>query len=251
MRLCLAALDAGLDIAGARLLVEGEPVTEARLAVVRRAGVQAGCRYAAMEAGPIGYWCLAPEAPDEVHVAGDLHAIVQPEAPARGHPRPFFLTSLRPTAPVEMLNVSLGDVAVATSRSCGCPLDRSGWTMHMHTIRSFEKLTVAGMTLPDAAVLGVLDDTLPTRFGGHPTDYQLVEDTTVASGSALRLILHPRLGPLNAGTVVDEFLAGIGQTGSAERVMAETWREAGIVEVERRPPHTTATGKILHVHQLT
>ncbi len=251
VRLCLAALDAGLDIEGAQFLLEGEPVTEARLAIIRRAGAQAGCRYAAMEAGPIGYWCLAPEAPDEIHVVGDLHVIVQPEPAARGHPRPFLLTSLRPTAPIEMLNVSLGDVAVATSRRCGCPLDECGWGTHLHTIRSFEKLTVAGMTLPDAAVVRTLDETLPARFGGHPTDYQLVEDTTAAAGPALRLLVDPRLGALDAGAVVDQFLGGIGQAGDAERVMAEAWRAAEILRVERRPAHTTATGKILHVHQLS
>jgi hypothetical protein len=250
VRLCLAALDAGLDIEGAQFLLEGEPVTEARLAVIRRAGARAGCRYAAMEAGPIGYWCLAPEAPDEVHVVGDLHAIIQPEPAVRGHPRPFFLTSLRPTAPIEMLNVSLGDVAVATLRRCGCPLEQCGWNMHLHTIRSFEKLTVAGMTLPDAAVIRMLDETLPARFGGHPTDYQLVEDTTAAAGPGLRLLVHPRLGALDVAAVVDQFLIGIGQAGDAERVMAEAWRAAGILRVERRLAETTATGKILHVHQL-
>jgi hypothetical protein len=250
VRLCLAALDGTLDIAGAQFLVEGEPVTAVRLDAIHRAGAQAGCRYAAMECGPIGYWCLAPEAPDEVHVVSDLHAIVQAEMAQRECPSPFFLTSLRPTAPIVLLNVSLGDVAVATSRPCGCPLGLLGWTMHLHTIRSFEKLTVAGMTLPDAAVIRVLDETLPGRFGGHPTDYQLVENSTAGAGPALTLLLHPRLGPLDAGAVVDEFLAGVGRVGDPERVMAEVWRAAGIPVVERRPAHTTVTGKILHVHQL-
>lgn len=250
MRLCRAALDAGVDLAGAELLIEGEPVTEARLAAIRAAGVRAGCRHAAMESGPIGYWCLAPEAPDEVHLASDLHALARPPAAPGGVPGPFLLSSLRPTAPLILLNVSLGDVAVVTERDCGCPLQVLGWTTHLHTIRSYEKLTVGGMTLSDSRILRALEELLPGRFGGGSADYQLVEDTGGDGASPLRLLVDPRVGPLNAEAMREAFLTALGHGDGHEQVVAAARREARLPEVERRPPHPTATGKILHVHHL-
>ena len=51
----------------------------------------------------------------------------------------------------------------------------SATTLAFHTIRSHEKLTAGGMTLLDTDVIRLLDEVLPARFGGAPTDYQLVE----------------------------------------------------------------------------
>ena len=48
--------------------------------------------------------------------------------------------------------------------------------------------------------------------------------------------------------MVDAFLTSIGRGAGAEQVMARMWRDAGFLQVERRPPYPTATGKILHLH---
>jgi hypothetical protein len=103
------------------------------------------------------------------------------------------------------------------------------------------------MTFADGAVVRVLEEVLPARFGGGPTDYQLVEADGVAGGT-LRLLVDPRLGPLDPERVIEAFLAAIGPGSGAERVMSLAWREAGLVRVERRPPVATASGKILHLH---
>src|SRR5262249_30164127 len=63
--LCGAALAAGLDLRGAQFTVGGEPVTEARLNAVRRAGGQALPIYGTAEADTIGHPCLAPATPDD------------------------------------------------------------------------------------------------------------------------------------------------------------------------------------------
>ncbi len=70
----------------------------------------------------------------------------------------------------------MGDQAVVSERACGCPYQQLGWTTHLHGIRSFEKLTAAGMTFLDTDVIRVLEEVLPGRFGGIPSDYQLVEE---------------------------------------------------------------------------
>jgi hypothetical protein len=122
VRLCQAAQDAGLDIRGAWLTVVGEPVTAARLAAIRRAGASALPRYGSVETGPLGYGCLVPEASDDVHLFHDLVALVRldPDEGVPGLPAGALLSSsIRPTLPLILLNVSLGDQAIMGRRACG------------------------------------------------------------------------------------------------------------------------------------
>jgi hypothetical protein len=229
----------------------GEPVTEARLAAIRRTGAEVGVRYAIIECSSIGHGCLAPEAPDEVHFLGDLHALIQRglDVEVQGLPADaLFLSSLRLSAPYVLLNVSMGDEAIVDRRACGCPLERFGWRTHLRTVRSHEKLTAAGMTVLDSDVIRILEEVLPGRFGGGPTDYQLVETAEGSGDSRLRLIAHPALGQLDETALIDTFLCAVARRGGAEAIMAQMWRDARLLRVERRPLHTTGTGKILHLH---
>jgi hypothetical protein len=251
IRLCRAAAAAGLDLAGAQLRLYGEPVTATRLDVIRRSGADARAICTTAEAWRIGEPCLEPEAPDEVHLVDDVHALIQPgSADSRPDvpPDALLLTSLRPRAPVLFLNTSLGDEAVVTTRRCGCALERVGWGTHLSRIRSYEKLTAAGMTFLDWDVIRILDDVLPSRFGGGPTDYQVVEDEAVDGRPRIRLLVHPAVGSLDSDAVVRAFLDAIGAGSGAARMMARVWGDADVVTLERRPPVATATGKILHLH---
>jgi hypothetical protein len=251
VRLCEAARAARLDLDGARLFLYGEPVTAPRLAVIRRAGAVAKALYIATETWYLGEGCLAPAAVDDVHFLSDLHAMIQAGADGDpfGLPAPALLvTSLRPTAPVVLLNVALGDQAVVDDRSCGCPMEGLGWTRHLHTIRSYEKLTAGGMTFLDTDVIRVLEEVLPARFGGVPTDYQLVEDEGEGGLARIRLLVRPEVGPADPGAVAEAFLAAISPGAGVERIMGEVWRDGQILRVERRAPFTTASGKILHLH---
>jgi hypothetical protein len=251
VRLCQTALDDGIDLTGAQFTAASEPLTAARLDIIRKSGAQAWCQYSTVESGAIGRGCLAPAHPDEVHLHHDRLAMIQAEAgDASSLPaRTVMLTSLRPTAsPFVLLNVSMGDVAEVTARQCGCPLERLGWTTHLHTIRSFEKLTAAGMTFLDTDVIRVLEEILPAHFGGVPTDYQLVEQADEAGRSRLRLLVHPAVGAVDPAAVRDAFLTGVSQGTGGQRLMGLVWRDADLLSVERRAPLATAAGKILHLH---
>jgi len=250
-QLCQAALETGLNLAGARFTMGSEPITAARLAVVHRAGADALPYYASIDCGPIGYGCRAPSAPDDLHLLHDFQAVIQPgdDGPGIGLPGDALLIStLRAAAPFLLFNVSLGDRAVIDRRSCGCPLERVAWGTHIREVRSFEKLTAGGMTFLDLDLVRILEEALPGRFGGGPTDYQLVEEESENGRPGLRLLVHPRVGPLDPQAVIDAFLEGIGRGSGANRVMALAWRDAHFVRVERRPPIRTAVGKILHLH---
>src|SRR5262245_6353282 len=104
VRVCQAACERSVDLAGARFTVSGEPITAAKVEAIRRSRADVTARYGSMESGPIGYGCLNPTVEDDVHVFDDLHGIVQPD-----HDRALLITSLRPNTAVVMLNLSMGD----------------------------------------------------------------------------------------------------------------------------------------------
>ena len=97
-------------------------------------------------------------------------------------------------------------------------------------------------------MIRVLEETLPSRFGGGPTHYQLVEEEDADGRPVLRLLVHPAVGPLSPETVADAFLSAIGADRGAQQVMSRAWRDARMLRVERRAPIVTASGKILHLH---
>jgi hypothetical protein len=251
VRVCGAAFQAGVGLTGARLTLSGEPVTAARLDVVRRTGAVPRPCYSTMESGPIGYGCLAPVAADDVHVLHDMNAIVQGGViGVRGEPPSdaLFVSSLRPTASPVLFNVALGDQAILERRACGCPLEALGWTTHVRAVRSYEKLTTGGMTFLDVDVIRVLEEVLPARFGGVPTDYQLVEEETPEGGARLTLRVHPGVGTVADDAVLETLLDELSQGAGAQRVMARIWRDASLLRVERHAPSATPSGKILHLH---
>jgi hypothetical protein len=251
VHLCRAATDAGLRLDGVQFTLGSEPTTAARLAVIRKSGAEAVPNYGSAECGFIAYGCLRPTTPSDLHLLDDLHAVIQQDSGPgddTGGLGPLLVSSLHPAASLVLLNVSLGDHALLDRRACGCPLERLGWRTHLSMLRSHEKLTVGGMAFADADVVHVLEEQLPGRFGGCPSDYQLVEDEARDGRPRLRLLVHPSVGPVDPRAVADALLAGLGTGSGAERIMALAWREGDVLRVERRAPYVTPSGKILHVH---
>ena len=249
VRVCREAERTGSSLSGVQLSIGGEPITAAKMDAIRRTGAAAVPRYMAMECGYIAYGCLQPSFPDELHLFDDMHAAIQPEAhrPESGLPADaLLLTSLRPSAPFILLNVSLGDQAQPCTGSCGCPLEQIGWTRRIRQVRSFEKLTAGGMTFLDSDILHVLEEVLPSRLGGSLFDYQLIEEEGASGEPKLRLIISPSVGPVDPVAAKRVFLEAAGRGSGAERLMSLQWGEGDFLSVDRRLPKLTAAGKILH-----
>jgi hypothetical protein len=231
--------------------MSGEPTTPARLAFVKRSGVEALPAMGCVEVGHIGYGCFKPEAPDDMHLLKDLHAVIQPgECQNNQHLRSdaLLFSTLRLSSPLILLNVSLGDQAKLEKRSCGCFWDELGMDAHIQYVRSFEKLTSGGMAFLDTEIIPVIEDELPKNFGGGPTDYQLLEDERDNGTPRLRLVIHPRVGSLDEDKVKETFLHKIASGSGAEKLTSLLWRDTDIVSIERGTPKTTSTGKIQHMH---
>ena len=253
VRICHAAVDAGIDIGGTRFTMGGEPTTAARRAAVEAAGAVALPRMGATETDILAYACVHPEAPDDMHFLEDRHAIVQP-GPGGGRPGvpedAMLLTSLLGSAPLVLLNVCMGDRASLVRRRCGCGLDRDAGSLHVHDVRSFEKLTAGGVTWLDVDVIRVLEEAMPRRYGGGPADWQLVERLDgVGESGAVTLVVDPSVGPLDPDVVVEAFLGALGSRDGGERIMAMQWRDGRVLRVAREAPRRTVSGKVLHVFQ--
>jgi hypothetical protein len=166
-------------------------------------------------------------------------------------PEGVLITALHPQSAFVMLNVSMGDQAVIEQRGCGCPLETLGWTTHLRAIGSYEKLTGGGMTFSGTDVIRILEQVLPSRFGGLPTDYQLVEEEDNAGQPRVRLLVSPCVGPdVDGAAVAEIFLSALGDGQVTNRLMERMWRESKLFTVERQTPYSTRSGKVLHFHLL-
>ena len=245
VRTCLAAEAAGADLEGAMFRLGGEPYTPAKAAAIRAAGARAAPHYALSEAGMVGAACARPEHVDEVHFALDKIAVVAPRSSgAPGEPAELLLTNLLAGAPKVLLNVETGDSAVLAERTCGCAFEQLGLSRRAHTIRSSQKLTSEGMNVVGGMLLELVEDVLPARFGGRPTDYQLAE-VEVDGLTKVRLRVSPRLGSVDERALVAAVLETVRGRGRSEQLMATMWRDAGTLEVVREEPRATAASKIL------
>jgi hypothetical protein len=126
-------------------------------------------------------------------------------------------------------------------------LSAIGFRLHVHTIRSYEKLTTEGMHFMGTELVKLLEETLPAHFGGGPTDYQLVEEEEQGM-TRLSLVVSPRVGPIEESRLVANVLETLGAGAPGLRMMATTWQQGGTLRVVRREPFTTSSAKIQTLH---
>jgi len=253
IRVCLAARDLGLDISGSFFRVSGEPYSAAQLALISASGGTAVPHYGMSEAAAVGRGCPNGAFPDDCHIFSDKLAVVQRDTRVGNSDLTvgaLYYTTLIPSCPKLMLNVGSGDYGVLEKRECGCLLDRMGFKTHLHAIRSFEKLTSEGMTFLGGELNILLEEVLPKRFGGQPTDYQIVEQEE-ASLPQVSIVVSPRIENVVAQEIIATVIEYLSSLPGAKKMMAERWRQADTLKVVRRNPYVTPAGKILPLHILS
>lgn len=249
VRVCRAALAEGLDVSGTVFQVGGEPLTEGKAAAVREAGCEAFCNYAMSETDVLGVGCAARAHLDEVHLLTDRFAVAQRERQVGADGArvgALLYTTLLPTPPKLLVNVESDDYGVFETRSCGCPLGELGLGLHLHRIRSYDKLVSEGMNFVGGVLHSLVEEVLPARFGGAASDYQLVEEE-VAGLPKVHLVVSPRVGEVDERKVVEVALAAL-DGGGARGMMADLWRAGETLRVVRREPYATGAAKVLALH---
>lgn len=250
-RVCMAAAARGLDIAGTMFRLGGEPLTPTRARVVAASGSRVVTVYGMGEIGRIGLPCAHGDEVDEVHLLLDkLGVIHRLRSPRAGGP-PVAVnvyTTLVSSTPKLMLNVESDDFGQLQRRSCGCLLGQLGLDLHLHTIRSHEKLTSEGMNFLGHDLIRLVEEVLPARFGGGPTDYQFVEDEDAHGLPDVQLVVSPRLGRVSERAVVDSVVHFLNDLPGGGGRYGERWREGQTLRVIRTEPHATSASKIMVLH---
>ncbi len=241
----------GVSLERTKFISGGEPFTEAKQEVIKRAGASAITRYNYGGGVTVGLGCANPIHTDEVHVNQYMLAVIsQPKALILQDRvvRPLLCTTLYSSAPRLLLNVDNGDYADLLNRDCGCRLQRAGLTLHLHHIRSYEKFTSEGMNYFYGDLFDFIEGTLPSEFGGGPGDYQLIEEEDSGGQSRLTLVIHPSVGDLDERRVLVRLRNAFSKGSRDNRFMTGIWESAGTFRIKRAIPHSSNRGKVLPLH---
>jgi len=258
VRVCMAARDHHLNISGTRFFVTGEPLSPHKEAEIRAMGARAVPVYGISEAGVVAAGCNHDHMDsDHCHYFKDTIAITNykrnvPLCDAQVDA--LLFTSLLYESPKILLNVEMGDCGVLSSEPCGCEFDKLGFDQCISQIRSFEKLTGEGVTFINTDFLQIIEQVLPSKFGGQSTDYQLIEEEDQNGITRLNLMVNPTIGPVDENAVVQTFIHCLRNAEDSPESWAQSgsqmWSQAGTLRVKRQAPIPTRRAKILPFHIL-
>ena len=239
VKVCHAALEHGLDIAGTHFLVGGEPLTAAKRSHIEAAGASVTSNYTISEVGKIGIGCLGSDATDDVHLLGDSIAMIQhcrevDHTDAKVNS--FLFTPLLPSSPKVLLNFESDDYGTVETCNCGCVFEQLGFDTHLRNIRSFAKLTGNGVSIIGSDFARILEEVLPRKYGGTPTDYQLLEEEDTRGETRLSLVVSPSVGAVDDSEVIATVLSEFGKVESYGGMTSSLWSQAEALRVRRMYP---------------
>jgi hypothetical protein len=246
VRICNAVKEYGLNIEGTTFVIVGEPITPTKYNEIKSVGANVVPQYGFTEASTVGFGCAEPEQIDEVHFFRDSFALIQHKRKPPYLDKSigaFLFTSLLSRAPKILFNVETGDYGVLKSRKCGCGFEDLGLMDHIHSIRSFEKITSEGMNLAGFDLVRLIEEVLPRKHGGDSTDYQIVEEEDENGFSRLIIIVSPDIGPINEKNLLQTILDNIKTS-----FIPEIFSQAGTFCMKRVHPVSTESGKIFPLH---
>lgn len=248
LRLVVTAKNNGLNLGHTVFWLMGEPITPKILEEIKDFGCMAYSLYGCNEMMMIGQGCANPAYPDDMHFLKDKLAVVQ-------FPRKvehsditvdaFFFTTLLDSSPMIFLNAEIGDYGIVEKRSCGCDFEKIGFDTHIHTIRSFEKLTAEGVTFIGSNLIPLIQDILPRQFGGDATSYQFVEEETEDGLTKLYVLISPDVGELDEDKLKEAIFNSLCGGPDLFRASRQIWDRADTINIKRQHPIPTRRGKIV------
>jgi hypothetical protein len=252
LRICIAALEEGLDLTHVTLAAGGEPASPAKVRVITRTGARFVPKFITVDTGPVGLGCAHPIDENDLHFLKDSLALIQYPRQVPGSEitvEAFNFTTLLPTAPKLLLNVESDDYGIIETRSCGCPFESYGYSEHLRKVRSFGKLTGEGVTLVGSEMVHILEEVLPVRFGGSPFDYQLLEEEDQQGFTRLSLLVSPKIQIEDESEVIATVLEALKNSSVAAQLTGDLWKQAKTLRVSRQEPIWTARGKFMPLYR--
>ena len=251
LRVSIAAQEEKLNFTGVTFMGGGEPPTPAKVREITSTGARYIPNYYFADVGIIGAGCARPFEINDLHFFKDGLALIRYPHQVQGSEiavDAFHFTTLLPTSPKIMLNVESDDYGLIETRACGCPLEGYGYTEHIRQVRSFSKLTGDGVTLLGSEMVSILEEVLPSRFGGSPLDYQLVEEEDEQGFTRLTLSVSPKIEIVNEREVIETVLEALGRSSVAGDLARSIWSQAKALRIKRMEPIWTARGKLMPLH---
>jgi hypothetical protein len=246
VRVCVAASSRGLDLGGTVFIVGSEALTRAKFQQIQSVNTRIFPRYMASELGSIGMGCGEASDADDYHLLSDMIAMIQDvEGRTEADPQPLYFTPFVGSVPKVLLNAEIGDTGLVTRKACGCTFGELGLDTHVSRIRNYAQTSAEGMSMGIAVLRRIIEEVLPARHGGSPLDYQWVEAEDESAFTKLTLRVHPRIGPLDHAKITADVLAEMRQHDKFHRRYAQTWSQAGSMQIERVPPELTRGGKLV------
>jgi hypothetical protein len=250
-RVAAAALDRSWDIRGTLFLVSGESLTKGKSSVMLRAGGEPYARYGVSELGFVGHACRHMKGSGSVHLYSNAIAAITHRRRGRmaeAEVDSLFFTTLLSTAPHVLINFETEDNGVLEEARCDCEFSRAGMRWRIHDLSSFGKMTGHGVTILGTDLVRLLEQTMPSRLGGHPGDFQLVERDG-ESQTALELRVSPRVRESSREKIRACFLEELRLIyGGA--LANRIWQHADALNVVLAEPLVTGSGKVLSLHLL-
>lgn len=264
VRVCMAALENGLNIKGARFLVTGETLTPQKRKEIESCGAVVIPVYGISEAGVIAAGCnkhtqcsSREDNSDHCHLYKDTTAVITHKYSVPHfeiNVDSFLFSTLLYESPKLLLNVGMGDYGKVYTEPSDCEFGKMGFDTHISGIMSYEKLTGEGVTFVDTDFIHIIEKQLPEKFGGQSTDFQLVEEEDEKGFNRMRLLVSPRLGAIDENAIVSSFIDMLKKSESSPESWAQSgsvmWDQARVIRIKRDYPVSTPSGKILPFHLL-
>ena len=228
-------------------ILGGEPITPLKRKILEEDGHRLFPWFSTVEAGRVALGCLKPNMTDDMHILEDRFVAVKHERFVNSSQKKqsaLLFTSLLSDAYKLFLNVETGDNGILEKRACKCPWETLGLRTHLHSVQSFEKLTLEGMTYMSDALTSLVDNILPSRFGGTPADYQFSEEEGEDGLTRLVVSVNPVI-EANEISLHDVVMESLRASAPILTPMTDLLSRASSVVVCRRHPRLTASGKIL------
>lgn len=247
IRIAQAALERGADLSGSVIFAGGEPLTDSRRRFIESAGLMVYPRYVATETGLIGAACPNRSVSDDVHLYRDRLALIplDRERGTSGEPiQSFLFTTLSVHTARVMLNTDLGDCGQWSTRHCSCLFGELGFDIHLSAIRSYDKLTVEGMTLLTSELDGMISAALE-GMGAPPDCYQFWEIQDGDGLNRLVIAVSPDVKHLDEKKLIGAILDRLRRANPRTALASGFWNQAGTFRVVRERPKLSERQKML------
>jgi hypothetical protein len=248
LRLILTAKKAGIGLGRTTFWLMGEPLTEKIHQEIEDYGCKAFSLYGCNELMIIGQGCANAVKPDDMHFCKDKLAVIQCTRKVEHSDtevESFLFSTLLKSSPKIFLNTEIGDYGHIEARECGCAFGKMGFNEHIHTIRSFEKLTAEGATFVGSDLIPLIQSTLPSEFGGDATDYQFLEEADEEGIPRMYVLVSPDLGEIDEDKLKRLVFEALTAGEYSHTYSRSYWSQAGTLRVRRMNPIPTARGKIV------